>query len=111
MKVEAVLITIAILLFTQAVLSLPYLDQDDVGEEYDNLENFQKKSYRDPLLGNRPDDIQIKLLRFGRRSCVRRGDRCDHRPNDCCNNSACRCNLWGNNCMCERLGLFQQWGK
>ncbi|KAK8377610.1 hypothetical protein O3P69_013924 [Scylla paramamosain] len=33
-----------------------------------------------------------------RRSCIRRGGACDHRPNDCCYNSSCRCNLWGTNC-------------
>ncbi|XP_071539050.1 uncharacterized protein [Panulirus ornatus] len=46
-----------------------------------------------------------------RRSCIRRGGPCDHRPNDCCYNSSCRCNLWGTNCRCQRMGLFQKWGK
>ncbi|XP_014292753.1 uncharacterized protein [Halyomorpha halys] len=46
-----------------------------------------------------------------RRGCVRRGGNCDHRPSDCCQNSACRCNLWGANCRCQRKGLFQKWGK
>ncbi|KAJ1530500.1 hypothetical protein ONE63_005398 [Megalurothrips usitatus] len=46
-----------------------------------------------------------------RRSCVRRGGNCDHRPGDCCYNSSCRCNLWGANCRCQRMGLFQKWGK
>ncbi|XP_042206212.1 U8-agatoxin-Ao1a-like, partial [Homarus americanus] len=45
------------------------------------------------------------------RSCIRRGGMCDHRPNDCCYNSSCRCNLWGTNCRCQRMGIFQQWGK
>uniref|UniRef100_A0A4V2H8V7 U34-Liphistoxin-Lth1b_2 n=1 Tax=Liphistius thaleban TaxID=1905330 RepID=A0A4V2H8V7_9ARAC len=43
-----------------------------------------------------------------KRSCIRRGGRCDHRPNHCCSNSSCRCSLWGTNCKCERAGLFQQ---
>ncbi|XP_059489719.1 U8-agatoxin-Ao1a-like isoform X2 [Neocloeon triangulifer] len=46
-----------------------------------------------------------------KRSCVRKGGSCDHRPNDCCYNSSCRCNLWGANCRCQRAGLFQKWGK
>lgn len=45
-----------------------------------------------------------------RRSCVRRDANCDHRPNDCCYSSSCRCNLWGSNCRCQRIGLFQKWG-
>ncbi|XP_064092098.1 toxin Tbo-IT2-like isoform X8 [Macrobrachium nipponense] len=46
-----------------------------------------------------------------KRSCIRRSGSCDHRPHDCCYNSSCRCNLWGTNCRCQRMGLFQQWGK
>ncbi|XP_011313236.1 uncharacterized protein [Fopius arisanus] len=45
-----------------------------------------------------------------RRSCIRRDGNCDHRPNDCCYSSSCRCNLWGSNCRCQRMGLFQKWG-
>jgi len=45
-----------------------------------------------------------------RRSCIRRGSSCDHRPTDCCVNSSCRCNLWGTNCRCSRMGLFERWG-
>ncbi|XP_076252516.1 U8-agatoxin-Ao1a-like isoform X2 [Rhynchophorus ferrugineus] len=45
-----------------------------------------------------------------KRACIRRGGNCDHRPNDCCYNSSCRCNLWGANCRCQRMGLFQKWG-
>ncbi|XP_072384108.1 uncharacterized protein [Diabrotica undecimpunctata] len=47
---------------------------------------------------------------FQKRACIRRGGNCDHRPNDCCYNSSCRCNLWGSNCRCQRMGLFQKWG-
>ncbi|KAL7026851.1 hypothetical protein ACKWTF_005197 [Chironomus riparius] len=46
-----------------------------------------------------------------RRACIRRSGNCDHRPNGCCANSSCRCNLWGSNCRCQRMGLFQKWGK
>ncbi|XP_057318811.1 toxin Tbo-IT2-like isoform X1 [Microplitis mediator] len=45
-----------------------------------------------------------------RRGCIRRDGNCDHRPNDCCYSSSCRCNLWGSNCRCQRVGLFQKWG-
>ncbi|XP_019870470.1 putative neurotoxin isoform X2 [Aethina tumida] len=51
-----------------------------------------------------------KLLQTQKRACIRRGGNCDHRPNDCCYNSSCRCNLWGSNCRCQRMGLFQKWG-
>ncbi|KAI8440997.1 hypothetical protein MSG28_009274 [Choristoneura fumiferana] len=50
------------------------------------------------------------LIYVFRRACVRRGGNCDHRPGDCCHSSSCRCNLWGSNCRCQRMGLFQKWG-
>ncbi|XP_064092096.1 toxin Tbo-IT2-like isoform X7 [Macrobrachium nipponense] len=46
-----------------------------------------------------------------KRSCIPRGGACTHRPQACCNSSSCRCNLWGTNCRCQRMGLFQQLGK
>ncbi|XP_066971575.1 uncharacterized protein [Macrobrachium rosenbergii] len=55
------------------------------------------------------DDMAGPIKRW--RSCIRRSGSCDHRPHDCCYNSSCRCNLWGTNCRCQRMGLFQQWGK
>lgn len=45
-----------------------------------------------------------------RRACIRRGGDCYHRRKDCCYSSSCRCNLWGSNCQCQRMGLFQKWG-
>ncbi|CAL1280276.1 toxin Tbo-IT2-like isoform X3 [Argiope bruennichi] len=57
-------------------------------------------------------DILAKyLMSTKKRSCIRRGGSCDHRPSDCCFSSSCRCNLWGTNCRCQRMGLFQKWGK
>ncbi|CAG2117566.1 unnamed protein product [Medioppia subpectinata] len=51
-----------------------------------------------------------KLLFVNRkRSCLRRAASCDHRPDDCCDSSVCRCNVWGTNCRCQRAGLFK-WG-
>lgn len=55
--------------------------------------------------------LENLLMEADKRSCVRRGGSCDNRPNDCCYNSSCRCNLWGTNCRCQRAGLFQSWGK
>ncbi|XP_032598007.2 uncharacterized protein LOC116806085 [Drosophila grimshawi] len=45
-----------------------------------------------------------------RKGCIRRNGACDNRPGDCCFSSSCRCNLWGSNCRCQRMGLFQKWG-
>ncbi|XP_055950307.1 uncharacterized protein LOC129984447 isoform X2 [Argiope bruennichi] len=56
-------------------------------------------------------DILAKYLMSTKKSCIRRGGSCDHRPSDCCFSSSCRCNLWGTNCRCQRMGLFQKWGK
>ncbi|XP_018329291.1 uncharacterized protein LOC108739741 isoform X4 [Agrilus planipennis] len=73
----------------------PYLDEDD----YDQL----SEQYSDNTLDRMLQPAQ-------KRACIRRGGNCDHRPNDCCYNSSCRCNLWGSNCRCQRVGLFQKWG-
>ncbi|XP_044735280.1 toxin Tbo-IT2-like isoform X2 [Chrysoperla carnea] len=73
----------------------PYLEDEDGLEQDDYTENAIEN-----LLQNAAQ----------KRACIRRGGNCDHRPNDCCYNSACRCNLWGSNCRCQRMGLFQKWG-
>uniref|UniRef100_A0A4Q8K3L0 U21-Liphistoxin-Lsp1a_1 n=2 Tax=Liphistius TaxID=62150 RepID=A0A4Q8K3L0_9ARAC len=57
------------------------------------------------------ESIARYLMSTRKRSCIRRGGSCDHRPGDCCFSSSCRCNLWGTNCRCQRVGLFQKWGK
>ncbi|CAG5040962.1 unnamed protein product [Parnassius apollo] len=62
-----------------------------------------------PDYGDDPNDLQM-LQDIGKRACIRRGGNCDHRPGDCCHSSSCRCNLWGSNCRCQRMGLFQKWG-
>lgn len=69
-------------------------DQETLEDYYGTLDNLLQQNIS-------PD----------KRSCVRRGGTCDHRPNDCCPKSSCRCNLWGTNCRCQRMGLFQKWGK
>ncbi|XP_020294827.1 uncharacterized protein LOC109860250 isoform X2 [Pseudomyrmex gracilis] len=78
----------------------PYIDDgEDVGE----LQGVDSSEYADNALEN--------LIRAAqKRSCIRRGGNCDHRPNDCCYSSSCRCNLWMSNCQCQRMGLFQKWG-
>ncbi|XP_022664091.1 uncharacterized protein LOC111272178 [Varroa jacobsoni] len=50
-----------------------------------------------------------KVVSSKKRSCIRRGGSCDARPGDCCYHSSCRCNLWGTNCRCMRMGLLQRW--
>lgn len=80
-------------------LLVPHIDPEQLADDYYGaaLENLLVKQ------GN-------GVLPTEKRSCVRRGGPCDGRPNDCCFNSACRCNLWGTNCKCQRMGLFQKWG-
>jgi len=46
-----------------------------------------------------------------RRLCIRPTRSCNSRPNSCCAETTCRCNLWGQNCRCLRMGLFQRWGR
>ncbi|XP_043261904.1 U16-lycotoxin-Ls1a-like isoform X2 [Colletes gigas] len=80
-------------------LGSPYFDDED-----DAAQIAADSDYADNALENLMRAAQQK------RACVKRGGNCDHRPNDCCNSSSCRCNLWGTNCRCQRVGFFQKWG-
>ncbi|RLU24376.1 hypothetical protein DMN91_002464 [Ooceraea biroi] len=87
----------------------PYFDDgEDVGE----LQGGDSSDYTDNALENlmRAAQKRTSLIYLYRRACIRRGGNCDHRPKDCCYSSSCRCNLWGSNCQCQRMGLFQKWG-
>nr|QIS92942.1 prepro-agatoxin-like peptide isoform 1 [Homarus americanus] len=110
-KVLVMLLALALVL--SVVMAQPLLEE---GREEDGVQQAEpdyaadllerllaRTQKRDDVAGSDP----IKRWR----SCIRRGGMCDHRPNDCCYNSSCRCNLWGTNCRCQRMGIFQQWGK
>ncbi|XP_064488980.1 uncharacterized protein LOC135400905 isoform X2 [Ornithodoros turicata] len=78
--------------------------------QHDNAMTNEEQAPRDDI--DDYNDNLARLLFFARkRSCIRRGGSCDHRPSDCCYSSSCRCNLWGTNCRCQRMGLFQKWGR
>ncbi|XP_045101981.1 U8-agatoxin-Ao1a-like [Portunus trituberculatus] len=104
---------LALSLLVSVVLAQPLLEE---GREPDGLQQAEvdyTADLLDHLLGraqNREDTAAMSRDKKWR-SCIRRGGACDHRPNDCCYNSSCRCNLWGTNCRCQRMGIFQQWGK
>merc|ERR1719215_636263 len=46
-----------------------------------------------------------------RRLCIPPQMSCNTMPRACCGATTCRCNLWGQNCRCLRVGFFQRWGK
>jgi len=79
--------------------------QSNASEEFDSSPDDYYGGALENLLQSEQNILTDK------RSCIRRSGTCDHRPNDCCPKSVCRCNLWGTNCRCQRLGLFQKWGK
>lgn len=93
MKAEVVVVTFGILVILGLVSGSPYFVDGDYG------------------IGEYGDKLDDNLFAMEKRSCIRRGGSCDHRPGDCCFSSACRCNLWGTNCRCQRAGLFQRWGR
>ncbi|KAK9751632.1 Conotoxin [Popillia japonica] len=100
--------------FLPAVVATPYFQDDDDGI---SLEDEYSDNALDRLLQTAQNIKSLQSKRQEKsddndkiRACIRRGGNCDHRPNDCCYNSSCRCNLWGSNCRCQRMGLFQKWG-
>ncbi|KAK8745457.1 hypothetical protein OTU49_000197, partial [Cherax quadricarinatus] len=97
---KVLVMVVALCLLLSVVLAQPLLEE---GREGDNVPQAD--------MDYTADLLERLLARTQKRSCIRRGGTCDHRPNDCCYNSSCRCNLWGTNCRCQRMGLFQQWGK
>ncbi|XP_047478673.1 U8-agatoxin-Ao1a-like [Penaeus chinensis] len=112
MGIKVVVMVLALTLLLSVVMAQPLLNegqegdsgQPDVDYTTDLLERLLSRTQKQDDLA---DPVPVKRWR----SCIRRMGACDHRPNDCCYNSSCRCNLWGTNCRCQRMGLFQQWGK
>ncbi|XP_043605230.1 U8-agatoxin-Ao1a-like isoform X2 [Bombus pyrosoma] len=98
MKFSLFLLFCLFVVFADRTLGSPYID-----DEEDSLQ-VADSDYTDNALENLMRAAQQK------RACIRRGGNCDHRPKDCCYSSSCRCNLWGSNCQCQRMGLFQKWG-
>ncbi|XP_033195838.1 xibalbin-1 isoform X2 [Bombus vancouverensis nearcticus] len=98
MKFSLFLLFCLFVVFADKTLGSPYID-----DEEDSLQ-VADSDYTDNALENLMRAAQQK------RACIRRGGNCDHRPKDCCYSSSCRCNLWGSNCQCQRMGLFQKWG-
>ncbi|XP_052749890.1 U8-agatoxin-Ao1a-like isoform X2 [Galleria mellonella] len=97
-RAGALLLALAAVLLAAEWAHASYIDPGDDDLEV-NLQDY----------GEDPGDLQL-LQDVGKRACIRRGGNCDHRPGDCCHSSSCRCNLWGSNCRCQRMGLFQKWG-
>merc|ERR1712227_462044 len=107
-----VLLVLVLLQLVHQTVSTPDVEED-VAERMELADRGEELERLLQMAQNKIDDKRSRsayALRY-RRSCIRRGGRCDQRPKDCCNNSSCRCNLWGTNCRCSRMGLFQQWGK
>ncbi|XP_069362418.1 U8-agatoxin-Ao1a-like isoform X2 [Maniola hyperantus] len=97
-RASALLLALAAFMLADQCINASYIDPGDedieiIGPDYEEDQS----------------DLQI-LKDVGKRACIRRGGNCDHRPGDCCHSSSCRCNLWGSNCRCQRMGLFQKWG-
>ncbi|XP_015429144.1 PREDICTED: U8-agatoxin-Ao1a-like isoform X2 [Dufourea novaeangliae] len=99
MKVYLLWLLCCMVLLADRTLGSPYIDDDE-----EDAMQVADSDYTDNALENLMRAAQQK------RACIPRGGNCDHRPKDCCHSSSCRCNLWGSNCQCQRVGVFQKWG-
>ncbi|XP_046427132.1 toxin Tbo-IT2 [Neodiprion pinetum] len=104
MKTSLLILVCAIfILLADRGYANPYFEDDET-ERIAEDDGLTESEYTDNALDRLLHAAQQK------RGCVRRDGNCDHRRNDCCYNSSCRCNLWGSNCRCQRMGIFQKWG-
>ncbi|XP_052133360.1 uncharacterized protein LOC127752335 isoform X2 [Frankliniella occidentalis] len=106
LALAAVLLTVLAVFEAESAAALPNLPP---GLAY--VEDPDEPAAASSALDDYSDNDLGRFVNPVKRACVRRGGNCDHRPNDCCYNSSCRCNLWGANCRCQRMGLFQKWGR
>ncbi|XP_049316876.1 uncharacterized protein LOC109579237 [Bactrocera dorsalis] len=90
------------------LLSAPHDFDAPYGPHYTDVENYN--DIFEEVAKLTPYNENSSRIHVFRRGCISRGGACDSWPNDCCYNSSCRCNLWGSNCRCQRMGLFQKWG-
>ncbi|XP_066146676.1 toxin Tbo-IT2-like isoform X1 [Euwallacea fornicatus] len=105
MKIAWLVLVSCVLVLAHA--AVPYFDDD---QGYPSSEDDYSENPVDRLLPPTQKRQSSSIIYLFRRACIRRGGNCDHRGSDCCYNSSCRCNLWGSNCRCQRMGLFQKWG-
>merc|ERR1711953_202193 len=57
---------------------------------------------------------ESRMEKRGRKFCLRRDMTCPNvegKRDFCCKGSQCACNIFGQNCRCSSLGLFQRLGR
>jgi len=99
-------------------------DYDYAEDNFRDLLQLPHTQKRAPILHWTPRPITLAdtIIRNGkrfffpndyvkRRLCIPPQMSCNTMPNSCCRGTTCRCNLWGQNCRCLRMGFFQRWGK
>ncbi|XP_059079814.1 uncharacterized protein LOC131877971 isoform X2 [Tigriopus californicus] len=103
---------------------------DDEGSSAEDLKTVQKRSFMSSWFPPKFVPSKEKFRRSGRGwffnlgdslggergrtsylrrhhpFCFSHGMSCTMAPNSCCNDSVCRCNLFGSNCKCDRPGLL-----
>lgn len=82
----------------------------DPSSTYDDVKGVTDALYTDSVRNTMASEKRSSDIEVYGRSCISRGGACDHRPSACCYSSSCRCNFWGSNCRCQRVGLFQKLG-
>lgn len=65
--------------------------------------NQELQQFADPAKNNLILDAEKRA-----KGCIKRNAVCDNRQSECCQGSVCRCTLIGQNCRCQRPGLFQK---
>merc|ERR1712029_849671 len=79
--------------------------------DYDFVDSFQDLDLRQQLPHTQKKRFFFPNDYVKRRLCIPPQMSCNTMPNSCCRGTTCRCNLWGQNCRCLRMGFFSTLGK
>merc|ERR1711872_338070 len=82
------------------------LNMDNFPPSSRNQEEMLYKRSRMRFSSQYPRDPELLKRVF----CIQPNWSCQTNTATCCEGFTCRCNLFGTNCRCQRMGIFQRFG-